>query len=174
MWGRKWGWPHCRCHRLSGLERHKEKKGGGAVKEKSSTNPQRKSAGLHWRCRHTKPRFNRQLLSFHLPSDLISTQFSSTASPGWKASLGSPGAQFMKPRDEWSVQAQPTGNTHCVSVTSVCLFFSSSILFPSALQLLSLVRPIHRSWYQVWLRFLMNSTSALLCTDASSPCNSWQ
>lgn len=76
-----------------------------------------KSADLHWRCRHTKPRFTRQLLSFQVPSDLISTQFSSVASPGWKASLGSPGAQFTKPSDEWSVQAQPTANTECVSVT---------------------------------------------------------
>lgn len=38
--------------------------------------------------------------------------------------MGSPGAQFTKPRDEWSVQAQPTGNAHCVSVyTGKASFF---------------------------------------------------
>ncbi len=60
---------------------------------------------VHCRCRHTKPLFCRQLLSFHVPSWYISTQFSFPTSPSWNASLGSPGAQFVKPRDVWSVQA---------------------------------------------------------------------
>lgn len=75
---------------------------------------------VHWRWRHTKPRFSRQLLSFQCPSWYISTQFSSIASPGWNAVLGSPGAQLRKPRDVLSVQAQPTAkHTRRFRITEV-------------------------------------------------------
>lgn len=63
---------------------------------------------VHCRCRHTKPLFCTQLLSFHVPSWYISTQFSLPKSPSWTASLGSPGAQLVKPRDVRSVQPHPT------------------------------------------------------------------
>ncbi|KAF3849176.1 hypothetical protein F7725_015673 [Dissostichus mawsoni] len=54
------------------------------------------------------------------PSWNISTQFSSAASPGWKAAFGSPAAQFRKPREVLSVQPQPTRKArfHKVAVPS--------------------------------------------------------
>lgn len=66
---------------------------------------------IHWRCLHVKPLFCTQLLSFHLPSWYISTQFSLPTSPSWMASLGSPGAQFVKANDVRSVQPHPTRDT---------------------------------------------------------------
>lgn len=78
---------------------------------------------LHWRWRHAKPLFCRQLLSFQRPSSYISTQFSSATSPGWKAALGSPWAQLRKPRDVLSVQPQPTRKPNHICM---CNFISNN------------------------------------------------